>query len=311
MCDGQKSKYQQDRYSKVSSRVYENLKQITQKSHSASKTGKASYYDKDKNVVFCSTTDTRVLSGELISMSKGRKLPRKKKTNYNYESNARRFPNKKVVLYFLDMRIEMLYHSPQLIEMLEQGWSMNVTKEYRSLLSRRSNANRSKESRIKAGKSISKTFSEKEYVYSPYTVDKRKKMRKSDDKWVGLYYNILTKEFVEMDALDVTEDYIKVFTKINYRVVFDIDSNKKYLNKLCPLPTGYYEELPFTKLLCYNVLLNIIEEIYYKDYNTSTYIKLHIPNGGRIKYILTNGSAIYLNKKFIEIYGVPDNCSKP
>jgi hypothetical protein len=58
---------------KVTSRVYEELKLQSSSFMSEYMKGKAAYYDKEGNAVHCRTDDPRVLSGELVSTSKGRK----------------------------------------------------------------------------------------------------------------------------------------------------------------------------------------------------------------------------------------------
>jgi hypothetical protein len=58
---------------KVTSRVYEELKIQSSRFMIEQKKNKASYVDKEGNKIYCRIDDSRVLSGELISISKGRK----------------------------------------------------------------------------------------------------------------------------------------------------------------------------------------------------------------------------------------------
>lgn len=311
MCNGQKTQYQQERYNKIISKVYETMKKESSKIISSHTKGKATYRDSFGNKIHCYTNDPRVLSGELISTTKGRKMPRKNKVNYNYESIERRFPNKMIKLYFLDISITIKYYSPLLVPLLDQGWCMSITKEYKSKLATELNKKMSKESRIKAGKSISKTRSERTYPPATRTKEQRKNLRKYDDKnWINLYYDLCSMEFVEIDDLDALDYHIKVFTKNESKLIFDINGNKRFFNKKCPvIPNGYYAELPFSEVLCYNLKNSCIEKIFFKDFNEDSHVRISIPNGGRIKfYHLEYNHSIYLNKEFIETYGVPLNC---
>ena len=72
MCSLQSNKHQK-RYKNISSRSYSTLKQNHAEAISSKNKGMASYIDETDQKVWCSTTDNRVTSGQLISTSKGRK----------------------------------------------------------------------------------------------------------------------------------------------------------------------------------------------------------------------------------------------
>lgn len=72
MCK-QKAKPQKERYDKINSKIYSKLKEETKNLISQKRKGKSSYKDSNGVLYFCSKDDPRVISGELISISKGRK----------------------------------------------------------------------------------------------------------------------------------------------------------------------------------------------------------------------------------------------
>lgn len=147
----------------LNSKVYELLKFNAIEEKKKCSVGKASYRDKDGNKVYCSTTDPRVLSGELISASCGRRYKWKsdgnprKATSKQIDGYWRRTPIRKITLYFFEIKITIEYTRDNFIflEYLEQGWVTKITSEYRTKRAIDSNKNRSKESREKAGRSIS------------------------------------------------------------------------------------------------------------------------------------------------------------
>lgn len=145
MCNGQKSKYQKGRYSRINSKTYECLKKENSEYMSSRMAGKAAYKDSNGNIIYCSTKDERVLSGELISLSTGRKFKRKKKSLKSSisirEAKWKTTPVRKKALYFLDIRIEVEYtqHNYKFLEYIEQGWSTTITPEYLSIKSAKVN----------------------------------------------------------------------------------------------------------------------------------------------------------------------------
>ena len=143
MCNNQSNKYQKERYYKINSRIYEKLKIEYKKITSPERKGKAAYFNSTGEKVYCSTQDPRVLSGEFISTTLGRKMPpRTKQQRKNSSislSKAKYNPNKKIALYFLTTKIEVLFHSSDFVEYLEQGWSLRRTKEHHSNISKQTN----------------------------------------------------------------------------------------------------------------------------------------------------------------------------
>ncbi len=264
------------------------------------------------NKITCSTKDPRVLSGELISMSSGRKYKPRSKESKNRTSialkKAKHNPNKTVSLYKLDIKLEVLLYTEKYEEMLKDGWSSKCTPEYRTKISILANKNMSVESRKKAAQSISK--SKMGVSTGPINTERRKSLRKYDGReYNKLYYNPITDTFKMLDPFDVTEDYILVFTKNNGSRKYDISGNYKLVNKKCPTPPGYYDIPPTNTILVLNTSMLTLSEIKEFDYDKNIHIKISVPNGDRIKLFRTDiNKNIYYNKKLITKYGLPNNC---
>lgn len=313
MCNGQKSKYQLERVEKVNSKIYENLKTEYLKYISEVNKGFSTYYDSNKNIIRTTTDDIRVISGELVSLSKGRSFKKKTKFHYAWDVLAKRFPNRKIKLYFLDMKIEVLYYSDSYFEYIYQGWSPTITKEYKTKIAVETNKNMTNESRRKAAEKISKSKMGK--TKPTVTKEQRIRMREMRSGILvrdELYYNIKTKNFIMLDPLYENDlsDFVKVFTTKNSRVIWDINNNKRFCSKECPPPIGYYDNPPFETKLIFDLNSKTIKSIFFKDLK-SNYILINIPNGNRIKFICHDlNRRIYLNKEFINTYGIPLNCEK-
>ena len=168
MCNGQKSKFQTERYNRVNSKTYALVKEFFYSESSKSNHGKACFVDQDGNRFYISVTDSRVVSGELVAQSKGRKLTRKSKCSESTKRKMRearalstksKNPDRKQTIYFLHFRHQCLYYSDKYIEMLEQGWSTKQTPEHREWFyqnnSKISASKLTKEDLIERGKNIS------------------------------------------------------------------------------------------------------------------------------------------------------------
>jgi hypothetical protein len=304
---------------RITSKVYETMRIEVSRIISKDNIGMASYVDGDNNKIRCSTTDPRVLSGELISTTKGRNYkPRSEESRLRMsiaQKESKYNPNRTTFLYKLDVKLEnILLYSSEYQHMLLDGWSIKCTPEYRTKITIESNKNRSKECRIQAAIKQQETKSSRVYEPRIVTVESRKNLRRGGTRyeWELLYYDKSINDFVLCDRLDINDNHIQVFAKNNSKLIYDINDNKRFLNLECPiLPYGYFEEKPSKKLLCFNLISNKIEKIIYLNYNKNIHIILNIPNGGRLKYKLIDyGNTIYLNKEFISLYGVPDNCTK-
>jgi hypothetical protein len=124
-----------------------------------------------------------------------------------------------------------------------------------------------------------------------------------------LYYNIKTHTFIMMDKLDATSDHIKVFTSIDgYRLIFDINGNKKCCHPLSPTPQGFYDEDPKNQFIVFNKISKELRRTTIVDLSEND-IRISVSNGYRVKVkFIPENRNIYLQKYFISIYGLPSNC---
>lgn len=307
MCSGQKSKYQQYRYTKVNSKVYEQLKILHKTVMSESRKGIATYKDSDGNVGRYLTSDPRVLSGELISTTKGRSIKWSRQESRDNMSRIQndaawlKYPVRKINLYFLDIKYVLEYtrDTQHLIsEYIEQGWQTKQTKEHKSKVSIQTNKNMSKEARKKAGRAISKAC--KNQVRSKLSTEARKKQRKKiNHDYTEYFFNTKTLSFEYIDPLDITSYHLKVFTKTNSRVVFDINNKKRFVSNLVPTPSWLYDDKPHSLIKVYDTLSGKIISKYYKDL-LNTDIKVFATNDNRKKvFFLDTNSYGYIQKELL------------
>lgn len=293
-----------------SSKMYEMLKIEAKNAFSSQSKGFAIYVDKIGNKVRCQTNDPRVLSGELISSSTGRKYePRsassKAKTKTSLEiAYLKKFPNRTVKLYrgieLLDFTYEKV--NPNLLdEMIAQGWSQKKTKEYKDKYEPRKKRCFSE----KARKQMSITRKGKKRK----TIEQKRefKLKNGKMKWC-LCYNIETKQFsTEMD-FDIREPFVKVFSNAGefYRAVSP-EGKPCSIDSRCPLPENFFLSHQLKLKSYLNVETNTIEQLYGKD-KSDNHILLKACNDNRIK-IIHNGVPIYFPKDLFEKYGLPNKCT--
>ena len=313
MAGGQANKFQ----TRARSRQYEIISTETRHIASILNKGMSIYKSPDGDIGQYKTDDPRVLSGELVSLAKGRvglKHTEEHKLKMSvFHKQRMHNPNKMINLYFLDMKISVLYHSTLFVELLEQGWCSKCTREYRSSKSIENNAKRSPESRQKSAKSNSIAKLGKKR--GPRSVDEKKSARQKDpSEYLKLYYNSTTNDFEMVDVYDITECHILVFTRYNSRAVYDSSGNIKRCSTLVPIPPGYYRESPSSSYLVYDLSDAKLKYLEYRDM-TDSHIKIHSPNGNRVKVVITdstrtryNTNILYLTSNFIDQFGIPGNC---
>ena len=310
--NNQKGNNQDFRYTKFNSKMYANLRQTIRENQSKACKGKASYKDKNGTVIWCSTQDPKVLSGEYISLSAGRKIPKhSEKTKKQMSISAKKAkhnPNKTKKLYFLDIRITVLYHSELFTLLLEQGWSSNRTKEYRikQIRDLHCNKKRSTETKEKISKAHKgkpgKKLSKEEKIHL-------RKLRSGKEFQPTLYFDIQKNIFKYTDLLfeQSPKNFIKVFVK--GRVIWDEFGKKRFCNKNCPTPEGYYSKYPFEEFKIYNTITKKISIKVFKEINENIELILKTPNGNRLKFYCSDIDCnIYLNQEFISEFGIPFNC---
>lgn len=232
-------------------------------------------------------------------------------------------PNKFESIYFLDIKIIVDIRADTFPLYLDQGWSLNITKEYKTKLSIDWNKNMSSDARQRAGENISLAIRRKidlGVYFKKASRDTIIKMRTNKSGILRqpiMYYNTILNIFENIDPIyddiDISTNYIRVFTKGKAnpgRMVWDIDGNKFTINKLCPIvPNDLYEKYPFELVKVYNKDTKNINLKLYKDVNLINEIIIKSPNGGRIKLKCSDiENGIYVNKDFITEYGIPLNC---
>jgi hypothetical protein len=284
---------------RIKSKQYaRNIKEVRQIMSDANK-GKSMYKDIDGTVIRCNTDDPRVLAGDIISLSTGRtgyRHPTEHKKKMSELMREKRFnKNKTIKLYFLEIKIEVLYHSVLFVELLEQGWSSRITSECRTKHAVDMNKNMSKESRLKAAKSNS--IAQLGKKREPTPLDKLKPK-------LIYCFNELANVFEMVNEHTKFNYQHKVFTK--GRIIFN-ETRKRHCSRLVPTPPGYFDEPPNTIHLYYDTVHKCIEYLKIKEVQDQ-HMKLYIPNGGRVKVALNGKNSIYLTKDLLSTYGMPVNC---
>lgn len=316
MANKQSNQYQEERkFIKINSSTYEKLKLESYILSSKAQKGLAAYVDAHGNKIRCSTKDKRVLSGELVSTSKGRK--NKKRSNEFKRNQSKllteacwiRFPVRKAKLFFLDIKTEIEYTEDNfiLIDYLDQGWSMKMTPEYRSMLSIKSNKNRDASTRKQAAKSLSLTLKKKKeagvVMRRKPTKEELKRMRKVKDKdYTILSFNTETQEFLKKDILDIEHPWVEVFGRTSdSRSIYEKTTKKrKTISNIIPTPNGYTDFRHKQKI--YRPSLN---QIILDDTLEKHDILLSVPNGDRVKvswFYCNTLTQIYVNKKLLTDY---------
>lgn len=295
-----------------SAKVYNILKGQHSKHIGALSKGYSSYITPEGITVRCKTDDPKVISGEYVSTSKGRRYaPRSQESKERTTKSLRahydnKNPIKEVKLYRGKERIIIKYNvlTENLDRYFNDGWSIRASKEYISHTAkiRATGVKCTEEKKEKlrhahAGK-----------IRGPKNIEKRIELLKKNGTFsLELYYNVVSGEFVETHKLLADEHEIKVFSSANdYRLVFDIYSNKRACDKRVPTPPGYYEDKPFRIFTIFDLISNCIEYMYFKDI-TRVHVIVRSPNGGRRKFELESGKVIYLTEEFISKYGIPRN----
>lgn len=306
-----------------SSKAYELVKNQVRDLIRKSRLGTATYITPDGNKVNCRTDDYRVLSGEFVAQSKGRKYAARSSESKNKTSVASKatallkFPLIKTRLYFLDIKFVLIHRrdSNDIVEYLEQGWSLVSTPEWRT-----SNG-------IKAGQRI-RTQEEKDKSSVLRTGVKLGKASAATriERLVArgkikytLMYVVETNEFIQAyilpsDKVTVPVDIayskytlIKVFSSANsFRTIFDITENRHFCDNAVPTPPGFYEENPHTMYRMFDVGTRYVVDLPFKDI-TSDHIKVFSPNGDRVK-VYIDGNIGYIQHAIVEKYGLPLNC---
>lgn len=131
-----KSSKQKNRYTKTNSTFYQNAKKEVKRLQSIANKGFSAYTDSLGNTIRCKTDDPRVLSGELVSKTKGRihkkHTPEKSKERRRHFQELFKNVPKYRYMYFLDMKVKINIKEQIFVELYDQGWRLNRTKESKS-----------------------------------------------------------------------------------------------------------------------------------------------------------------------------------
>lgn len=227
MCNGQKSKFQNERYHKINSKTYEILRIENKQLISKNNKGYSTYYNRNNEKIRCKVDDPAVLSNEYTPIGKGKPINRVKRFHYSWEELKRKYPNKKVKLYFLDIKISVYHYSDLYIELIQQGWDRQITKEYKRSRAINANKNMSKESREKAAKKISLNRTGKKLGKNrQHCLFLRKR---EEEYYQEYYYDIIEKQFCKIDSFYKTDNLIKCFGRNNMKkFIWVNDSIKSY-----------------------------------------------------------------------------------
>ena len=302
----------------VPSSIYASMREKWALQASKRMRGKATYVDEKGNHMFLRTDDERVLSGlyksTTLGRSSGTRSEEWKRKQSERLKNVKRNKNKKIFIYFLDVRIEVLLYGDDLIHFLDQGWSMKCTPEFRSRVSTEANLSRTKEFYKDVGKKISSSLKGKKYkprdrsVYVANALHRRTSDN-PEDYMIEVYSE--TEGFSLVDRL--TEFDKKIHTRVFVRpdngyVVYPVDGGRhRYVDEKVPLPSGYSIHPPNKKFMVYNTKNMIVEEVTGRDINKHHMI-LKTPNSDRIKVSFNNRN-ICIPKSLVENFGMPKNCT--
>jgi hypothetical protein len=210
---------------KVTSRIFESTKKLVSKKVSNANKGYSTYYDTNNNKIRCKTNDEKVISGEYIPIGVGKKINRTKKFKYSWEQLANMYPNKKVNLYFLEIKIVVNHYTDNYINLIEQGWVREITKEFRTMQAIKNNKNMTIESRKKAGVNISKTITG---IVRKKSRKRCELLRKKDNSYYFEYfYNTITNSVEYIDSYYKSIYHIKCFSRNSHNKFIWINNGIK------------------------------------------------------------------------------------
>jgi hypothetical protein len=220
---------------KINSKTYQRLKTEINLLNKKLFIGKASYVD-ILGVSHCvETNHPKVLSGEYLSTTLGRKQPWAERSIESMEKRRQnckdakwaQYPIRVKTLYKSELKKEVSYtkEGNELDRYYKSGWVDKATREYISQVRISQNNKRSSESRTRAAKNISLAADQ----------------RKAGIKRCKLYYKLGV--FMELDPkFDSIIGWSVVFLRTgNSRRVFGDNGLIKIVDKDIPMPPGYSE----------------------------------------------------------------------
>lgn len=303
---------------KVTSRVYEELKIQNSAYQKEIRKGKASYIDKEGNTAYCRTDDPRVLSGELISTSKGRKhgprgeeQKRKlKKSLLKYHRNKKDQPD---VSFYRDIEKVMVpkYSDEYNYYMSSKEWSTKCTAERKTYIAVQTNKNReniswSEESR----KRMSDRLSGKKQSKKQTTNTAVSRRNIENPNWKPGDYDIFIYDrqqdkFVMIDKM--------LFDSVNHmKVSKRTEGSKKIMNiytreilvanpDLPRLPEGFINAKDYNEVTVLNTKTKLFSKK--KRYEIDDeHLEITARNDNRVRIIDSEGKGRYISKEINELY---------
>lgn len=308
---------------KVTSRVYEELKIQSSSFISEQMKGKASYVDKGGNKVYCRTDDPRVLSGELVSTSKGRKYrprteeqkQRTKRSLLKHHRNKEKQPN---VSFYRGIEKVMVpkYSDEYNYYMSSNEWSTKCPPERSSFTTAEHNRNRervvwSEESR----KKMSERLRGKKQSKSQAIKTGISRRNRENPNWKPGDYDILVYDkeqdiFIKIDRLFFDD---KKHMKISKHVkgvsekIIDTKTKKVLLANpdLPRLPEDFVLAADYVESNKLVTVLDIKTKSFSKKRRCEiddNNIEIVARNGNRVKIIDNQGKERYVPKEIKELY---------
>jgi hypothetical protein len=300
---------------RISSRVFDQLKKDQRQYMSEINKGLALYVDENGVKIKCKTDDPRVLSGELVAQSKGRKYkPRTEKQKLKTRVSLLKYHKEKenqpiIYLYNGIERVSVIKYSEEYYNRLNSGWFIKATPERRSYTSAESNKNRkkvvwSKESRDRVSKRLKGKKQSKSQIINA-TISRRNKSAWNKGDYDIFVYNKSNDIFETIDQLYFDDSiHMKVSKHIKNvsRKIVNINTKEKILvNPDLPrLPENYVFATDLKLVLTYEISTKNFIKIP-KYLINEKYIEVFAPNKNRFKITDNNGVNRYVQKEIFEM----------
>ena len=308
---------------KVTSRVYEELKLQSYYFMSEHMKGKANYYDKEDNTVYCRTDDPRVLSGELISTSKGRKYkPRTEEQRLRTSKALIRFhknkENQPDVSFYRGVEKVMVpkYSDDYYYYMESNEWTTKCPPERSSFTTAEYNRTRDKvvwseESR----KRMSERLRGKKQSKSQAIKTGMSRRNRENPNWKPGDYDILVYDkeqdiFIKIDRLffdDKNHMKISKHVKGVSQKIIDTKTKKVVLANpdLPRLPEDFVLAADYVESNKFVTTLDIKTKSFSKKRRCEiddNHIEIVARNGNRVRIIDNQGKERYIPKEVKELY---------
>jgi uncharacterized protein Usg len=305
---------------RVTSKVYEELKKQSSAFVSEQAIGKAAYIDKEGNRFRCRTDDPRVLSGELVSTTKGRKYkPRTEEQRLRtskaaLERNRLKKNQPSVSFYRGIEKIMVIKHSEDYYRYLNDSeWSTKCTPERKSLIASETNKNRKS---VKWSEESRKSFSMRRRGKKTKKVHviKTTLIMRNKRGWIpgnGVYdilvYDRQTDSFLKIDQLYFESDkHIKVSVRKSGKSKKAVNLETKETLVINPdlprLPEGFVWLSDYQIVTVLNIVDRTFVEMMKYEIDEKIHIQIVAHNNNRAKIIDNEGKPRYVPKEIKELY---------